>query len=120
MTKKELMILIVLHILLAIYSIGGIFSKMAANVQFLSLEFCLYYLGIIMILGIYAVFWQQIIKRMPLTVAFANKAITVIWGIVWGFLFFNETITIGQLIGAGLIMIGIVLYCTDTGVIGEC
>ena len=119
MNKEKAITLILLHLILVIYSISGIFSKSAANVQFLGLEFCLYYTGIILILGIYAVVWQQIIKRMPLTVAFANKAVTVIWGIVWGILLFNETVTIGQLIGAAVIVAGIVIYSTDKEAVEE-
>ena len=52
----------------------------------------------------------KIIKRLPLTTAFANKAITVVWGIVWGALFFDETITPGKLLGAALIIGGVVLF----------
>lgn len=115
MNKEKAIAVVALHLILIIYSISGILSKSAANVQFLSLEFCLYYTGIIAILGVYAVVWQQIIKRLPLTVAFANKAVTVVWGIIWGIIFFNEVVTIGQLMGAGVIIAGIVLYSTDKG-----
>ena len=55
---------------------------------------------------------QQILKELPLTVAFANKAVTVIWGIVWGLMFFNETVRPIQLIGASMIIIGIIIYST--------
>lgn len=113
MNKEKAIAVVALHLILIIYSISGILSKSAANVQFLSLEFCIYYAGIIAILGVYAVVWQQIIKRLPLTVAFANKAVTVVWGIIWGIIFFNEVVTVGQLIGAGVIIAGIVLYSTD-------
>ena len=57
----------------------------------------------------YAIGWQQIIKRMPLSTAFANQAITVVWGIFWGIVFFGETLTVGKVIGAGLIVAGIVV-----------
>ena len=63
-----------------------------------------------MLLGFYAIGWQQIIKRMPLTAAFANKAVTVVWGIVWGCIFFNEAITPGKVAGAVLVIVGIVVY----------
>ena len=61
-------------------------------------------------LGAYAVFWQQIIKRLPLTTAFANKAVTVVWGIVWGALFFGEAITLGKVLGAALVISGVILF----------
>jgi drug/metabolite transporter (DMT)-like permease len=102
--------LFLLHIMLMIYSMSGIFSKLAAGQKFLNFKFCLYYGLIIVLLGFYAIGWQQIIKRMPLTAAFANKAVTVVWGIVWGFIFFNEAITPGKVVGAVLVIVGIVVY----------
>ena len=73
-------------------------------------QFCFYYGMILLLLAFYAVGWQQIIKRLPLTTAFANKAVTVVWGMVWGLLFFHESITIGKVIGAVLVIIGVVVY----------
>ena len=102
--------LVLLHIMLMIYSMSGICSKLAAGQKFLSIKFCLYYGLIIVLLGFYAIGWQQIIKRMPLTAAFANKAVTVVWGIIWGFVFFKEPITLGKVIGAILVIVGIVMY----------
>lgn len=101
---------LLLHILLIIYSFSGIYSKKAALESFLSFDFLLYYLLMILILVIYAIGWQQIIKVLPLSTAFANKAITVVWGLVWGKLIFNENITAGKLIGVGFIVAGIVLF----------
>ena len=108
MTKIRTILL--LHIMLTIYSMSGICSKKAAGVPFLSKEFCIYYAVIIALLGFYAIGWQQIIKRLPLTTAFANKAVTVVWGIIWGVLFFHESVTIGKVIGAIFVILGVVLY----------
>lgn len=107
--NKKVKMLIFLHILLFSYSFCGVFSKLAAKSDFLSLPFILFYGCSIFILGIYAFFWQQILKRMDLTVAFLNKAIMIIWGIVWGALFFRETITLKMLIGAVVVMIGVII-----------
>lgn len=102
-----------LHILLFFYSLFGICSKFAAQESFLSLGFILYYGIVIFNLGIYAVCWQQIIKYIPLVAAYANKAVTVIWGLLWGNIFFQEEITIQKILGALIIIIGIVLVVTD-------
>ena len=107
---KKLKTMFLLHLMLMIYSMSGICSKLAANEPFLSLKFCLYYGIIIALLGFYAIGWQQIIKRMPLTTAFANKAVTVVWGLVWGVAFFQEEITVGKVIGAVLVVLGVVLF----------
>lgn len=109
-SKEKMKILLVLHIMLMIYSMSGICSKMAAKEEFLNLRFCMFYAIIILLLGFYAIGWQQIIKRIPLTSAFANKAVTVIWGIVWGALFFHESVTAGKIVGAVLVCMGVVLY----------
>ena len=109
--KKNYKVYILLHILLLVYSFSGVLSKLASGENFLSIKFCLYYGGIIFLLGIYAIFWQQIIKRLDLTMAYANRAVAVVWGILWGFLLFSESITIGKIVGALLIITGIVLFC---------
>ena len=70
---------------------------------------------IILLLGFYAIGWQQIIKRLPLTTAFANKAVTVVWGIIWGAVFFQEKVTIGKVIGAILVILGVVVYANADG-----
>lgn len=102
--------LIALQLLMALYSLGGVLSKLAAAQPFGSLRFCLCYGGIITILGVYALAWQQIIKRVPLTTAFANKAVTVAWGLVWGLLVFHEAVTPGKLAGVALVMTGVFLF----------
>ena len=107
---KKIKTTLLLHGILMLYSMGGIFSKLAGAEPFLGVKFCLYYCMIIGILGIYAIGWQQIIKRMPLTTAFANKAVTVVWGLVWGVVFFREQITLGKLAGVLLVVIGVIIF----------
>lgn len=109
---KRYKTLIFLHLMLMVYSMSGIFSKLASGQPFLSLRFCLYYGAIILLLGFYAIGWQQIMKRLPLTMAFANKAVTTVWGLVWGLLFFQEKITVGKLIGVALVVAGVVVFST--------
>ena len=113
--RKSFKPFITLHIILLLYSACFIFSKLAAAETFLSTQFIIFYGLVVGLLGIYAIAWQQIIKRLPLTVAYANKAVTIIWGTMWGALFFHETITAGKVIGAILIMAGIVIYSHAEG-----
>lgn len=115
MSKEKIKVLFLLHLMLMVYSMGGICSKLASKESFLSFKFCLYYAVIIGLLGFYAIGWQQIIKRLPLTTAFANKAVTIVWGIIWGALFFQEPLTPGKIIGALLVMIGVVMYAKADG-----
>ena len=99
-----------MHIMLLFYSLGSISSKLASKETFMSFKFLLLYGILLLVLAGYAFGWQQVIKHLPLTTAYANKAITIIWGILWGALFFQEHITTGKLIGALFVLGGIVLY----------
>jgi len=110
MNKSRLKTILALNLLLMVYSTSGIFSKLAAGESFLSLKFVMYYAMVIVLLGVYAIGWQQIIKRMPLTTAFANKAITIVWGLVWGLIFFEEKISLGKVAGIICVVAGVVLY----------
>ena len=76
---------------------------MAAQNDFLSFGFIFWYGLVILNLGIYAIVWQQIIKHLPLTTAYANKAVTIVWGILWGLLFFQEQIKWNMVVGAVIV-----------------
>ena len=115
MPKSERRALIGLHLLLAVYSLSDVCSKTAAGAPFMSFRFLFFYGCVLGLLGVYAIGWQQVIRRLPLTVAFANRAVTVVWGIVWGVLFFQEQVSGLRLAGAVLIMAGVVLFARADG-----
>lgn len=111
--NTQIKYLILLHILLCLYSVGGIFSKLASRQEFLSKEFIFYY-GIVLVnLFVYALLWQQILKKLSLVTAFSNKSVIVIWGALWGCLFFDELISFGKILGIVLVVIGIYIVTTD-------
>lgn len=104
---------LLLHLLLFAYSFCGVFSKLAAQNEFLTLKFCLFYGISIVILGIYAILWQQILKKFSLTTAFFNKAVTIIWGMLWGILLFKENVTWNMIIGTIIVLVGVGLVVKD-------
>ena len=108
-----------LHALLALFSLSGVLSKLAASERFLGPRFCLLYGGALLALAAYALLWQQVIRRLPLSVAYANRAVTIVWGLVWGALVFGETVTPGRLAGAAIVMAGVVLYTRSGGRDGD-
>lgn len=107
---SEAKALVALHVLLAVYSLSSVCAKLASGFEFMSFGFIGCYAGMIALLGAYAVGWQQIIKRLPLTYAYANKAVTVLWGIVWGVLLFHEQVSALKLLGAAVVLAGVVLF----------
>lgn len=101
---------LLLHILLLLYAASTVFSKLAAGEPFLSPRFILYYGLVLLLLGVYALGWQQVIRKLPLTAAYASKAVTVVWGLLAGILFFGEGLTVGRAAGALLVIGGVVLF----------
>ena len=83
--KSKIRYFIFLHIVILIFAFTNIASKLASGADFLSLRFIVCYGLVVLGLGIYAIFWQQVIKHLPLITAYANKAVTVIWGMIFGF-----------------------------------
>ena len=112
--SKNTKTILALNVLLMFFSLGGIFSKLASKQPFLSLKFILCYGALLFIMFVYAIGWQQIIKRLPLTMAYANRAVTIVWGIIWGLLFFNEKLNVGKIIGAVIVIAGVLLYVTES------
>ena len=67
----------------------------------------------VIILGIYAVCWQLILERIPLTTAYLRRGFSYILLFVWSTLIFHENITIKQIIGIAVISLGMVVSVSD-------
>ena len=67
----------------------------------------------VMVMGIYAVGWQLILERLPLMTAYLRKGISYVLVFVWASVLFHETITLQQIIGIIVIIIGMVVGMSD-------
>ena len=112
MTVKNIKSYIMLHLIVFVYSMSSILTKKAALSEFLSVKFIVLYGLVLVCMGVYAIVWQQVMKKLPLNVAYANKSVMVIWGMIWGCIFFNEVITLKMIIGAVVVITGVVLVVT--------
>ena len=99
-----------------IYSSTGVFSKLASAEEFLSMGYLLRFGLVILALGVYAVLWQIILKRFPLSRAYLYKSMTVIFSLAFAFFFFGEQITVQNILGAVLIICGIIVNSTGRNV----
>lgn len=105
-----------MHFGFLFYSFYSVLGKYASKFEFLSKYYCIIYILLIFILFIYALIWQQVLKYINLSIATANKACTIIWGMIWSFLFFNESITLKKIIGASLIFAGIIFLSKSNNI----
>ncbi len=117
--KKKMRILDILMLqgVVMIYSINTVIGKFVSDQPFLSPKWILLYLCEFAVLGIYAILWQQLIKKFELSVAYANKAMTLLWSLLWSILIFGDHVTLPKLIGVLLVVAGtIVLNSGETEV----
>lgn len=113
MSKDKIQNFIFLHISFIIYSFVGVFSKTVSQQEFFSLKFFIYAGTVFLILAIYALLWQQILKRFPLVTAYSNKGVVIIWNLTWAVIFFGESITFENIIGSAIIIAGIAVVSSD-------
>ena len=93
-----------------VYACTSIFTKMASLQEILSWPYLLWIVGAIGVMVVYALLWQQVIKRMPLSKAYMFKGTSLIFILLFSALLFGEAITVKNLIGSASIIVGIVLY----------
>ncbi len=104
---------IVLQLAVFIVSLGGICSKLAGRQIFLSKKFIIYYALLLCVLFVYALIWQQVLKHISLSVAYASKGVGIVYAILWGILIFGEEIRWNMIVGAVLVLIGSYCYIID-------
>ncbi|MCR4832055.1 MAG: DMT family transporter [Butyrivibrio sp.] len=108
MNNKIVQILI-LQFAVMIYSINTVVAKFVSNEEFLSPKFLMLYFLEFCVLGVYAIFWQQLIKRFELSIAYANKAMTLLWSMLWSIVIFHEGVTLPKIAGVILVIIGTIV-----------
>lgn len=102
-----------LQLIFVLFSFIGVIAKTASQYDLFSKGFIKCYILELLLIIIYAYFWQKIIKNINLVVAYSNKGIVIIWNLLWSVLFFQENITINNIIGSIIIIFGIVLVTND-------
>ena len=60
--KTKIRDICILQAVIAVYTLSTVFAKFASGQEFLSFEFILFYGIEMVILGLYAIIWQQLIK----------------------------------------------------------
>jgi multidrug transporter EmrE-like cation transporter len=105
--------IIILQMIIAIYCCSTVVAKFASAEEFSSLRFWVLYGTEIAILGIYALLWQQIIKHFPITIAYANRAVGLFWSVIFALVIFHETITIKNIIGVIVVVIGTMIVNSE-------
>lgn len=111
--KFRIVDILLLQAVVMIYSINTVVAKLVSGQPFLSMKFILLYGLEFAVLGVYAICWQQMIKKFELSIAYANKAMTLLWSLLWSVLLFGAKITPAQIIGVVLVILGTVIINSE-------
>lgn len=109
MKKTRVIDFILLQSAVMIYSLSTLAANFASKYDFLSPKYILFFGLDFILLAIYAIFWQQIIKRFQLSIAYANKAMTLMWSMLWNFLILSQKITLWRVVGVLLVVAGVII-----------
>lgn len=105
--------ILILQAVVVIYTLSSVVAKIATGQELFSFSFFLFYGLEILILGIYAILWQQMIKRFDLSVAYANRAMALLWSAVWAIVLFHDTLALKQVLGIAFVVLGTVIVNSD-------
>ena len=106
--------ILVLQAVVVIYTLSSVVAKLATGKELFSFSFFMFYGLEIGILGVYAILWQQMIKRFDLSVAYANRAMALLWSALWSVLLFEEGLGPKQVAGIVLVILGTVIVNADS------
>ena len=100
-----------LHLNILLFSLTSVFSKFA-SIQYNrhGLSSPLLYLFLFLMVancGIYAITWQQVIKKFSLSTAYANKSVYLLWSQIWAVVIFHENLSIQNIIGILVVLFGV-------------
>lgn len=101
--------IILLQLIVIIYTFNSVLAKFSSGEEVMSIKFIAFYVAEVGILGIYAILWQQMIKRFELSVAYANRAMALIWSAIWAVVIFHENLTVKNIIGILLVIAGTIV-----------
>ena len=110
-TVKQVLSLLAVFLL---YSFEPIVAKITSQQSIDSFSFWLGLGLILVVLGLYAILWQQILKSTPLSTAYMFRGSTLIYVLLLSALILGDSITLFNCIGAAMIIIGIVLFAKET------
>ena len=105
--------IILLQAIIMIYTVSSVMAKLASASKDEPLRL-LFFLGLeFVILAVYAVLWQQMIKRFELSVAYANRSMAILWSMIWAVIFFHDEITMRNILGVLIVLVGTMIINLD-------
>ena len=101
---------VILFLAVVFYSMVSVFSKKASAFETVfSWGFVFNYGIALAILAVYAVIWQYVLTKLPLSVAYMYKGYSYLFTIIWAVTIFGEKLSWRQILGTVIIIIGVMI-----------
>lgn len=108
MDKKEIL---GMQLLVLLFSVSSLMTKLTANAfrahGVLSFATLLCFGLACFLMLIYAYYWQILLARVDLSVAYLNKGSMLFWSMLWSALLLHEHVSLKNILGVLLIFAGI-------------
>lgn len=115
--KNNIGVFLILQFMNVLYSLNSVLIKVVSirweDAGLFQPITILLLMGAILLLAIYALLWQKILSKVDLTVAYMCKGMIIFWGMLWAFLFFQERISLFNIIGTIIIFVGTYLVTSN-------
>ena len=85
-------------------------TKYTSLQNFMSLSYIISLTCVLFFMSLYALSWQQIIKRMPISDAYMFKGTSIVFVLLLSAWLFDEIITLQNVVGSFIIILGIALF----------
>ena len=115
--KKKTKDIFTIQLLSILFSVSTVCVKMSSlsweKNGLISVTTFIWFIIAVLILGIYAVFWQMLLKRFELSIAYLNKSTVIVWNIIWALILFQEELTMANILGIVCILLGVYLVSAN-------
>jgi drug/metabolite transporter (DMT)-like permease len=92
-----------------VFSFAGAMLKFASRHPFFSPRYLAFCAGSLLCVFFFALIWQQVLRKYDLMTAYAWRGVLFLWTFLWSVLFFGEIVTANNVLGAGIILAGMML-----------
>lgn len=115
-TNKEgltIQTILFLCVAVAVYSLSGVFTKLASGYDFISLPYIASLVGAVFVLGIYAILWQKALKNTSLSQAYPFRSLGLVYSLIIAHFIFCESISWQNILGSIIIILGLLILTVD-------
>lgn len=88
---------------------AGFFTKLASSYDFCSFPYLCCLLGVLFVLGLYAILWQLVLKKVSLNRAYLFRSLGLPYGLAIAYFAFHEEVSWQNILGGVIVLCGLLI-----------